>query len=86
MMLLPYFFFFFVSFWHAEVDKSGFLKENESVEYIYTYIFILSIWINISIYMLCDGEKNSVSGGTFSKGTNYIHKFSNTESNSVPKG
>ena len=50
-------------------------------------IFILSIQINISIYILCDGEKNSASGvGTFSKGTNYIQKFSNTESNSVPKG
>lgn len=47
------FFFFFVSFWHAEVDKSGFLKENESVgEYIYTYIYFIYIDKYLYLYPL----------------------------------
>lgn len=53
MMLLTLLFFFFVSFWHAEVDKSGFLKENESVgEYIYTYIYFIYIDKYLYLYLL----------------------------------
>lgn len=70
---------------HTVLDKSGFLKENEPVgECIYIYIYI--IYIDKYLYILCNHEEKSVSGvGTFSMGIKYIHEFSNTVSNSVPK-
>ena len=47
--------FFWSALRHAEVDKSGFLKEYEPVgEYIYTYIYF--IYIDKYLYILCDGE------------------------------
>ena len=70
---------------HIVLDKSRFLKGNEPAgECLYINIYI--IYIDKYLYILCDREERSVSGvGTFSKGTNYIHKFGNTVSNSVPK-
>lgn len=69
---------------HIVLDKSRFLKENEPAgECLYINIYI--IYIDKYLYILCDREEKSVSGvGTFSKGTNDIHKLSNTVSNSVP--
>ena len=50
---LRFFSFFLASFWHAEVDKSGFLKENESVgEYLYTYIYFIYIDKHLYLYPL----------------------------------
>ena len=53
MMLLLCFFYFWSALRHAEVDKSGFLKENESVgEYLYTYIYFIYIDKHLYLYPL----------------------------------
>lgn len=50
---LRFFSFFWPALRHAEVDKSGFLKENESVgEYLYTYIYFIYIDKYLYLYPL----------------------------------